>query len=259
MGAPRANASADVHVVHRDAHLLVVCKPVGMPTTSPDGKRCLVAAARELDPDAPRMHPSSRLDAEVSGLVTFARTRHAIRALTLARERGAYRRMYVALAAGPPEPEVGCWSSAIAVDPRDARRRVVARTRAQRLSARSAMTSYRIEARAPGGVCLLLVEPRTGRTHQIRVHSASASAPLLGDVHYGGPRRLTRPDGHVVTARRVMLHCAGLLIPDVEGGGQLDLRAPAPEDLRTVWVALGGDASLACLGDGDLGLFFDVS
>ena len=70
-----------IAIVHRDAELLVVNKPSGLPTTSPDGGDCLVARVHELDPDAPRLHPTSRLDAEVSGLVTFARTARATEAL----------------------------------------------------------------------------------------------------------------------------------------------------------------------------------
>src|SRR6266545_3893474 len=72
-------------VVHRDDDLLVIDKPSGLPTTSPDGVNCLASWAREHDPDAPRLHASSRLDAEVTGLVTFARTSRAIQQLTAAR------------------------------------------------------------------------------------------------------------------------------------------------------------------------------
>ena len=64
-------------VVYRDDDLLVVEKPSGIPTTAPGAQSSLVQAVKRLDPSAPRLHPTSRLDAEVSGLVTFARTRSA--------------------------------------------------------------------------------------------------------------------------------------------------------------------------------------
>ncbi|HKP57025.1 MAG TPA: pseudouridine synthase, partial [Polyangiales bacterium] len=96
-------------VVFRDADLLVLDKPSGLPTTSPDGGECLAAWARAHDPDAPRMHPSSRLDAEVTGLVTLARTPRAIQQLTAARAAGQYRRFYVGLAGRSPEPPAGDW------------------------------------------------------------------------------------------------------------------------------------------------------
>ena len=86
-------------VVHRDAHLLVVFKPSGMATTAPEDGDCLVRWARDVDTEAQALHPVSRLDAEVSGLVTFARTRLGNQALLAARASGAYRRFYLALAA----------------------------------------------------------------------------------------------------------------------------------------------------------------
>ena len=69
-------------MLYRDAHLLALYKPSGLPTTSPDGKRCLTEVASALDPQAPQLQASSRLDAEVTGLVTFARTGKAIQALS---------------------------------------------------------------------------------------------------------------------------------------------------------------------------------
>ena len=77
-----------------------------------------------LDPDAPRLHATSRLDAEVSGLVTFARTPAAAEALRQARAEGRYGRRYIALTLTPPRKDEGAWDSAISIDPRDRRKRV---------------------------------------------------------------------------------------------------------------------------------------
>ncbi len=63
-----------MRVVHRDAHMIVVDKPSGLLTTSTDERDCLAAQVRLFDPDAPRCHATSRLDYDVSGMVTFART-----------------------------------------------------------------------------------------------------------------------------------------------------------------------------------------
>src|SRR5262249_52082411 len=155
--------------------------------------------ARDLDPRAPRLHPTSRLDAEVTGLVTFARTERATEALLKARRRGDYRRRYLALAAVAPEPSVGLWPWPIALDPRAPRKRIA--TSGER--ERPAETEYRTGVVLPL-VTVLHLFPRTGRTHQLRVHASRAGSPLLGDVHYGGVRRVVREDGRVVTVRRVM-------------------------------------------------------
>jgi 23S rRNA-/tRNA-specific pseudouridylate synthase len=238
---------AEIVVVHRDEHLLVVLKPAGLPTTSPDGRRCLVERVRALDPRAPRLHPSSRLDAHVTGLVTFARTSLAIEALLASRREGTYGRVYVGLVARAPSPPAGRWSWDIAPSPRDARLRVAVgacvdpATRTPR-RAQWAATDFCTVATTPLGAALHL-RPRTGRTHQLRVHCAAAGVPLLGDVAYGGLARVVHADGRVVALRRPMLHCALLDLPDVAGakGTRLVLHAPMPDDLTAVWRAIGGE------------------
>ncbi|HET6333232.1 MAG TPA: pseudouridine synthase [Polyangiales bacterium] len=242
-------------VVHQDGDLLVIDKPSGLATTSPDGENCLASWAREHDLEAPRMHASSRLDAEVTGLVTFARTTRAIEQLTAARTAGQYRRFYLGLARQPPEPLDGEWRFPIGRDPRDPRRRVAlangtsvrggkgkASTKGFCL-ADSAWSRYRTLSSA-SHLALLLLQPETGRTHQLRVHAARGGAPLWGDKHYGGPVREVMEDGRVLAARRVMLHCAKLILPGIARAEPLVVHAPVPEDMRGFFVALGGDSAL---------------
>lgn len=222
-----------VEVVHRDEALLVLNKPSGLPTTAPDlGIDCLVRRAEILDPEAPKLHASSRLDAEVSGLVTFARNSDAISGLLEGRRQGRYRRRYLALAEKSPE-ERWPWSWPISFDPRDRRKRQAAPGKGEK----DARTEGSVVAEAPFGV-LLELRPQTGRTHQLRVHAGKAGAPLFGDVHYGGERRKVRPDGGVITFRRVMLHCAQLRLPV----GEVHLRLPPPKDFLRGWEKLGGEA-----------------
>ena len=227
-------------IVHQDDELLVLFKPSGLPTTAPDEGDCLVARAKILDPGAPRLHPSSRLDAEVSGLVTFARTKRATRTLILAREQRRYARRYLGLAfiTEADVPTAGVWRGRVGIDPADSRRRVVDAGRAQK----EAATDFEFGLRAGPGV-LLHLWPQTGRTHQLRVHAAAAGMPLLGDVHYGGPRRLTLSDGRVVRAPRAMLHCAALRVPHPNGGELCVTSSPPPPDFCRVWERVGGGLS----------------
>src|SRR6476620_4176196 len=118
-----AASPPEIRVLHRDDSFLVVAKPSGVPTTSPNRQTTLVSLVQALDPRAPRLHPSSRLDAEVSGVVIFARTAAATEHLLAARKAGAYARVYFGLAARAPEPSAGEWRGAIAHDPRDTRKR----------------------------------------------------------------------------------------------------------------------------------------
>jgi len=246
------SAPAAVRVLHRDAHLLVLEKPSGLPTTGPGAGRTLVDVARELDPDAPRLHPSSRLDAEVSGIVTFARTPEATQHLLAARKAGRYARGYLGIAAAAPQPAHGTWEQAIGIDPRDARKRRV--VDAQSAGARTACSHYRVlaalaaassedataEERARGQACALWLEPQTGRTHQLRVHAAHAGVALYGDRPYGGPQRLVLADGSVVTARRTLLHCCRVSVPAVEGGDELRFTSEPAAELVAFWSAAGG-------------------
>lgn len=210
-----------VALVHRDESLLVLGKPSGLSTTSPKPREdTLVKAAAALDPDAPSLHPSSRLDAEVSGLVTFARTSQATRYLLDARERGAYRRAYVGLTARAPAAEAGAepgaFRGAIGLDPREPRKRRV--IEGDLRNARPAETRFRVLARTPHAA-LVWLEPITGRTHQLRVHLAHAGCALLGDRPYGGAPRVVLDDGRAHAARRVMLHCFALRLPALRAAG----------------------------------------
>lgn len=248
-------AARGVEIVHRDESLLVLCKPPGLPTTSPSAREAtLVKAAEALDPEAPNLHPSSRLDADVSGLVTFARTPQATRYLLDARERGEYRRAYVGLVSAAPksaaqaatygvEGEEGLFDGPIGLDPRDARKRRVAER--GDLNARPSSTRYRVLARSPHAA-LLWLEPITGRTHQLRVHLAHAGSPLLGDRPYGGLPRVVLDDGSAYAARRVMLHCFALRLPALRAAGvdqpaRAFERAPLEDLERLAAAAVGID------------------
>ncbi len=236
-----------VEIVYQDAQLLVLNKPAGLATTSPDAGPCLFAIAKQLDLSAPQLHPLSRLDTQVTGLVAFARTSDANRAALAARQRGVLSRRYVALTAHVPDPREGDWHASIGIDPRDPRHRVALPEGVEgghpvrRIGVKHAHTSYAVSALA-GPLALLQLWPRTGRTHQLRVHAAHAGAPLAGDTAYGGQKRITLPNGRILTASRVMLHCAALSMPHPTDTDRMLALELAPEsDMRALWRSAGGD------------------
>ena len=180
------------------------------------------------------LHPTSRLDVGVSGVVLFAEGDEARVHLARMRELGRYARHYVALCRGVPEPRAGTWSFPIGRDRDPRKRRVGGR------DATHAETSFAVVATA-NGAALLAVEPQTGRTHQIRVHASHVGAPLLGDAAYGGPTRIVTPSGAVLPVARIALHAAWVMVPRVDSSELLRAYAPIPTDMLAFWEAAGGD------------------
>ncbi len=230
-------------IIHRDDDILVVSKPPGLPTTSPgrDDRSLVHWVSNRFAPLRP--HATSRLDSPVSGIVTFALTREANRHLLGARRDGRYERVYVGITLGEPSPADGRWSSPISIDPADPKHRIAGPGRGER----AASTRYAVAARTAEAT-LLELRPDTGRTHQLRVHASHAGVPLFGDRAYGGEPRKVLPDGRVVTARRVMLHCARVAFPARSGGDPIELVAPVLADMRAVWAELGGPEEALQLG-----------
>jgi len=240
--APRILAQVD--------GVVAVDKPAGTPTIGDHGgeAHALVAmTAVALGVDPSRLHPTSRLDRGVSGVVLFALTSEAAGRLALARASGLYERRYVAIATRAPDPPRGVWNGPIGRAPDPRRRTVNGR------DAVPAATRYIVCAGTTGGAVLLAAAPVTGRTHQIRVHAAAAGAPLVGDRAYGGPARMTLAGGRVIELGRVALHCARVIVPDARGAA-LAINSPVPEELGRLWVSLGGvpaawEAATSCAID----------
>lgn len=241
-------------VVYRDQHLLVLDKPVGIATTAPDAGASLFAIARELDPQAPMLHPLSRLDTQVSGLVTFARTAQANQVAMEARKLGTLRRAYLGITARPPRAASGDWRFPIALDTRDPKhRRALSEDdeRAQASGVKDAHTRYRVHALA-GPLAALDLWPVTGRTHQLRVHASAAGCALAGDSAYGGDKRITLANGRILPAGRAMLHCAAFRMPDPGNlAAVIELALAPPADMLALWKAAGGEPSQLALSLAD--------
>jgi 23S rRNA pseudouridine1911/1915/1917 synthase len=191
--------------------------------------------AKELALSPGELVATSRLDVGVSGVVLFATDEASRARLARARKHGRYRRHYIAISASRPVPERGVWTAPIGRD-RDPRKR-----RAEGRDAVSATTAYAVRA-ATDTAALLAVEPETGRTHQIRVHTAHAGCALYGDAAYGGPTRLISDRGRVTAVDRIALHSAWVEVPD-EDDAPFRFEAEAPADLVAIWIACGGPPS----------------
>ena len=99
-----------------------------------------------------------------------------------------------------------------------------------------ALTHFRMLDRAGKRAALLALWPRTGRTHQLRVHCAEIGCPILGDGKYGGEEALLSA---VADARRLHLHARRLVLPHPSGKGELAVDAEPPPHFRRTVEAFG--------------------
>jgi 23S rRNA pseudouridine1911/1915/1917 synthase len=223
---PPGGEPGGVPVRYEDDDLLVVAKPAGMLTHPTQMTRSGTLVNRLMGMGIPlsgagdRDRPGivHRLDSGTSGLLLVAKTDRAHRALTAMLAGRQVSRRYAALVRGTVEPDE------FTVEAPLVRRR--ARVAVGRADGVGATTDARVVERFPQST-LLEVRPRTGRTHQIRVHLASLGHPVLGDRRYGGGGQ----DAARLGLRRPFLHAEGLALDHPFTGERLELQEPLPDDL----------------------------
>ncbi len=171
-----------------------------------------------------------RLDESTSGVVLVALDVDIHRDLVGRFASRQAEKRYLALVWGHPKPAAGRFEERLGPDRKDRRRMKVDP------EGRPALTEYRTLARA-AHVALVELTPRTGRTHQLRVHLAAAGHPIVGDDLYGGPRELgVRPSAlrRALTPGRSLLHAFRLTIPGLEPES---FEAPLPADFAVALAA----------------------
>lgn len=176
-----------------------------------------------------------RLDKDTSGVTLFARTEAARRGLARQFAQRLTNKRYLALAVWPDgAPLAGLVDAPLWRDPLDRRKVIIVPEPVGQAS----RTRYRalVVSRSQSGrvYALMLAEPETGRTHQIRAHLTSIGAPLVGDSMY-----LPDGDDAALLAPRVMLHAWKLAVRWPANGERRTITAPLPADFRAVARALG--------------------
>ena len=246
--APVHVPAVELPVLFEDEHVLVVDKPANL-ISEPDrwdGERphLLAALAGMEFPAGHGFRPRlvHRLDKDTSGCMVVAKTIEAERSLREAFDSGRVGKTYLALVDGEfPEPAgAGPWQAIdlpIGPDQRRSGRMCVSQ------SGKSALTHVSVEKRFRG-LTLLCCKPRTGRTHQVRVHLSASGFPLAIDPVYGHRRELMlsefkagyrrkpgRPEHPLMD--RLTLHAASLSFPHVDGR-RLEVASPVPRDFARV-------------------------
>jgi len=242
----RAPVAGPIEILYSDDEMIFVNKPPGMVVHHSAGHpdSTLVdallarfpelAQVRELD-GSTRAGIVHRLDMDTSGVMVVARTSAARAALSAQFARREVSKIYLALCLGHLARAALRLEMPIGRHPID-RKRMAVRARVVR-PALSEVRLLAVRELAAGNVPLsvVAVRPRSGRTHQIRVHLAAIGHPCLSDPLYGGRK------AQVAGLARQALHAMELSVAKPTGGAMVTVRASLPADLVAVLEASGMD------------------
>jgi len=236
-----------VEIIYEDENIVAVNKPAGL-VVHPDGKTREYALTDWIMEHYPHIkevgEPAEyngetvlrpgivhRLDRETSGVLVIAKNQKAFAHLKEQFQGRTIRKTYYAFVYGSVKQDKGVIDRPIARSAKDFR--LWSAQPGARGTAREAVTEYETEMRSESVSYLKLV-PRTGRTHQLRVHLKAINHPIVCDRLYA-PARALRADGAkrecILGFKRLALHafCLELSLP---GGSLLRLEAPLPEDFE---------------------------
>ena len=240
--APPAVPDIRARVLYRDRMMLVLDKPAGISVhAGPSGERSLEDSFAALRFELPR--PPSlahRLDRDTSGCLVLGRHRKALRKLGRLFAAGRVEKIYWAVTVGRPRQSEGRIEAPL--------RKKTERGAGWRMEIHAggaaAVTDYRVLGEA-GGLAWLELRPRTGRTHQVRVHCALLGCPVVGDPVCGREQGIPVPPLH--------LHARAVVIPLYPNRDSVAVEAEPPPHMIAALRALGwreeGKVNLAADSD----------
>ena len=214
-------------VLHRDGLMLVIDKPAGLPVhRGPKGGANLESSFDALRFGLPRPPGlAHRLDRDTSGCLVRGRHRKGTASLGLVGKPGPRSKTYWAVVEGGPAQDEGTIDMPLG------------RLNAERgwwqkpdPEGQTAVTNWKVLGRGEG-LSWLALEPVTGRTHQLRVHSAAMGWPIVGDNIYGSGPRFGEPTLH--------LHSREIVVPLSKNKPPVRVEAPAPAHLHERLRACG--------------------
>ncbi|MBZ6378894.1 RNA pseudouridine synthase [Pacificimonas flava] len=222
-------------VIHKDANAIVINKPPGLATQGGTKQHAHVdglldALSFERD-DRPKL--VHRLDKDTSGVLLLARTAKAAAHFSKAFKGRTARKIYWAITMGVPEIHDGRIDLPLAKQPGTGGEKM----HVDMESGQHAISRYRLIDRAANSAAWLELQPLTGRTHQLRVHTAAIGHPIVGDGKYGGKESFLT--GGI--SRKLHLHARRLKI-ELPTGRILNVIADPPEHFASSLASLGFNA-----------------
>ena len=221
---PQANSdnivpnNIPLSILYEDEDILVINKPANMPTHPSIGhyEGTLANGVMHYYRDIPfTFRAVTRLDRDTSGVVLIAK--HIVSADKLSKSliSGELTKEYMAVCVGSPSPQKGTIDAPIRREAEGIIKRCI------KEDGKPSLTEYEV-IKEKDGLSLVKLHPKTGRTHQLRLHLSHIGTPILGDFLYG----------EEVSGVRTRLHCHSLSFPHPFTGKAVTITAPLPEDMK---------------------------
>ncbi len=238
-----------LNVLYEDEHMVAVNKPPGMVVHPARGHWSGTLASALQYHYGPELSASGgvtrpgivhRLDRDTSGVILVARHDQAHAKLAGQFEARSIEKEYFALVLGVPDRDRDLVSRPIGFHPQQREKMAIRRDDP---NSRSAETFFEVIERFDGFAAMRLL-PKTGRTHQLRVHLSHIGHPVLCDRQYGGRAQITRGEirrdatDTLVILDRQALHARRLKLTHPHTGTPLQIEAPLPDDMATVLAEL---------------------
>ena len=234
-------------IIYQDADVLVLNKPHGIATQGGSKTRYHIDGLLEGLTDKKGVKPRlvHRLDKDTSGVLVLARSAKVAKTLGEAFKKRDVKKIYWAIVSPTPENLEGTIKAPLLKAGGNNKERMVVDEKEGKM----ALTDFIVMENAHTSAAFVAFWPRTGRTHQIRVHAELIGCPIVGDPKYNRlpeqeetheARRKAEADlKNMDMANRLHLHARRIVIPHPKGQGMLDITAPLPAELIKSWKALG--------------------
>ena len=219
-----------ISVIFEDEHMILPNKPANMPTHPSHNHRgdtLADALAYKYQQEGKNFvfRAISRLDRNTSGILLIAKNRISASKLSKSMKNGEFEKQYIAILDGHPKEDCGIIDTYIK---REAESIIFRKVCDENEGGDRAVTEYKVLARSENH-SLVLALPKTGRTHQLRVHFAHIGAPILGDDLYGKQSE---------QIARHALHAYSLTFPHPATQEPVTYKAPLCDDMKELTLKL---------------------
>ncbi|MCB1405658.1 MAG: RluA family pseudouridine synthase [Rhodobacteraceae bacterium] len=237
-------------ILWQDDHIIALNKPPGLPSQGGSGQgdrhvdgltEALMFGYKE------RPVLVHRLDKDTSGILLLARTPRVARRLGEAFRNRTTRKIYWAIVAGVPHPQMGTIRYGLVKSGgygNEKMRCILPAEVEATEGAKRATTDFAVLERLGSRAAWVALVPITGRTHQLRAHMAEIGHPIIGDGKYGGSGQENLGDGWGAQlggdiSRKLHLHARSIRFTHPVTGKEITLTAPLPEHMARSWKTLG--------------------